>query len=320
MDLALSSYDFAHAKNDNQRFTSGLRAGAAVYVLASGPYAPAVALAVTAAILIDSSLAAHSAVELLQIYKQIEEYEKTVVQIKTVLARADGTALDIIIAKLHEDLAAASEADQGLKTQCTDASKVNTLAEFDICVFWISSFYMHAQEFVYGADKLLNWNSEFVSNERLFELSGLKREELKKARDAYAATLKDSEHVRRDFTKSYVDVFTDIIIRKALDTSAFSTEEYLASNCQDAASKLIHASDGLMLELVRRSEPYSDLEKSAQAVRANTLLTSMALFGQSSCEAFAKSGQSPEKVLLQEWLIHLAHTKGLLEVYFAEFQ
>ena len=320
INLGISLYEFGHAKNDKQRFFSGLSAGSSVYLLAGGPYGAAVGLAVTVVSLINTSLDANSAKELLEIYKRAEEYEKVYVETKTKLAHADSLALDEIIAHLRTDLASTNEAQLALKTQCADISKFSTLEQFDTCVFWITSFYAHAGNVIFEADRLLGWDSEFISNDRLFELSGINRNDLKKLRDAYAAVAALSEQSRKEFTTSYVSLFTDIIVRRALDTPKFSTEEYLAYNCQDTATTLVHEADLILAGLVARKAPYSSLEKEAVMVRTRFVLRSLEQFDQSSCREFATHGETPEKLLLREWLAHLANTESLLEARFVSLQ
>jgi hypothetical protein len=312
IDLALAVNDFARARSDKQRFYAGLRAGAAVYVLASGPAAPVVALAVTAAVIVEAGFAARHAKALLEIYKEIEEAERRHVEIRKKLAAGDAIAFDTILSELQRSLAVTAEAEAGLKNQCTDAAAIGTLDDLNQCVFWFTSYNAHAENFISAANALLSWRSELIPADVVFDAAKVKRADIVSARDGFAMALQRTREVQIQLMASYSELASNIIRTQALDSPVFSTREYLAYNCIDATSALARSSNELLLLSLPQTSAGPQLDRQALSVRASSLLRAIDQLEQAACKDFAAAGDSSEQLLLRSWRTHLGQSRVLV--------
>lgn len=312
IDIAMAAYDFANAKNDKQRFYSGLRAGAAGYVLASGPYAPIVAVAVAVASVAESAMAAKHAETLLEIYKRIEEHQKRIVEIQTMLAKADAAAFDTIVSGLRQSLASSAEAEKGLREECQKVPDIQSLADLDRCAFLVSSYYANARSFVDYANTLLAWKSETLQTEKIFEIVQIKPKDLIDARDAYASVLQGYEKLQQQFIQQYSDASFNLIASKVSDTPKFSTNEYVSFACIDVASQLIRDSNRLSLDAFSIQSSQTQLDKKALSLRAKSLLNGVRQYEGGVCPKFSQASKSKEAATVTPWLKLLNVSKRAL--------
>ena len=302
IDIAMAAYDFANAKNDKQRFYAGLRAGAAGYVLASGPYAPIVAAAVAVAAIAESAMAAKHAETLLEIYKRIEEHQKRIVEIQTMLAKADAAAFDTIVSGLRQSLASSAEAERGLKEGCQKVANIQSLADLDRCAFLVSSYYANARSFVEYANTLITWKSETLQTDKIFEIVGIKPKDLIDARDAYASILLGYEKLQQQFIQQYSDASFNLIQSKVSDTPIFSTSEYVSFACTDLASQLIRDSNRLSLDAFSIRSSTTKLDKKALSLRAKAILNGVKQYEDGVCPKFSQANKSKEAAAVTPWL------------------
>lgn len=302
IDIALAAYDFANAKNDKQRFYAGLRAGAAGYVLASGPYAPIVAVAVAVASVAESAMAAKHAETLLEIYKRIEEHQKRIVEIQMMLAIADAAAFDIIVSGLRQSLASSAEAEMGLREECQKVANIQSLADLDRCAFLVSSYYANVRNFVDYANALLTWRSETLQADKIFEIVQIKPKELADARDAYASLLLGYEKLQQEFMQQYSEASFNLIVAKVADTPSFSTDEYMGFACTDLASQIVRDSNRISLDAFAIRGSATKLDKKAISLRAKAVLNGASKYEEGVCPKFSRQSKSKEASALAPWL------------------
>lgn len=302
IDIALAANDFANAKTDKQRFYAGLRAAAAGYVLASGPYAPIVAVAVAVASIAESAMAAKHAETLLEIYARIEEHNKRYIEIQTMLAVADAAAFDTLIWGARKSIATAAEAESRLKKSCQQVSAISTLEQLDQCALWLSVYYASARSFVEYSDRLLAWRSQLLQLDKAFELVEMKPSDLKAARDAFASVLELETKSQTAFFERYSEASLALILAKVSDSPTFSSSEYVSLGCIDTAGQLVRKVNRLSIEASSLDGRRTKHERVALQSKYAELKEALGLFSSGVCPQFADATSSADSLNVRTWV------------------
>ncbi|MDG4594910.1 MAG: hypothetical protein P9F75_04325 [Candidatus Contendobacter sp.] len=309
VDLLLAIDNYNNARNDKQRFHVGLNASVAVYVLASGPGAPVVAAAVAAAMLVEAGLDARHAVTMLDIYQRIEQHQQRIIEINTMLAKADGIALEALLSQLKIFSATMALAVDSAKS-CDKAEKITTLDQLDQCIFWVNSYYSSAQVFVYTSDRLLEWISNKKEYQKLFEQINISPDSIRKSRDYFFNKLQFQED-RIRLTNAYSDYLFKLIQQKPLDTPTFSNRLFLSKVCIDKAGEIVRSANFIDLNQLQLT---TEIQKDIIKTRIKILLEVIEKYTDSTiCSKLVENSDLPESKVLSEWLTLVAESKASLE-------
>lgn len=309
VDLLLAINNYSNAQNDKQRFHAGLNASVTVYVLASGPGAPVVAAAAAAAMLVEAGLDARHAVTMLDIYQRIEQHQRRIFEVKTVLVKADGIALEGLLSQLKTYSATIALAVDGAKS-CDKSEKITTLDQLDQCIFWVNSYYSIAQILVYTSDRLLEFISHKEEYQRLFEQIKISPDSILKSRDYYFNQLRSQQN-RIDLNNAYSNYLFKLIQEKSLDTPTFSNRFFLSKKCIDKAGEIVRSAD---LANSDQLQSKTEIQKNAIKTRIKILLEAIEKYTDSTiCSKLVENSDLPESKILSEWITLVVESKVSLE-------
>jgi hypothetical protein len=216
VDLGFALKDFAEAKTDKGKFHAGARGSVAIYALAGGPAAPAIALGLTVAMLIEGGLDASHQKKMLEIYKRIEEHNKRTLEIYSQLTLSEAISLQTFYLRAIGASANVESASRYLRDHCSDAATVDSLEVLDACVLAMSDALSFAQEFLANADVLFSWQGQYLSGERFLKaLPEGTGDTLNAYRDAYRKVVSRTQDALDALRAFYVDRATEIVIARA---------------------------------------------------------------------------------------------------------
>lgn len=302
IDLGSALYDFSKADTDKQRAYAGSRAGIAGYALLGGPAAPILALALVAASLVESGLAARDQAEMLRIFEQIQRNVARIVEIERLLVEADALQYRYLLATATGALAEHAAYAAHYKNSCSTPAAIQTLGVLDECVAALGRSMLAAQLFVDTVESLQQWRKGsgalFV---RLDAEVGYDEKALEEAKAAAAKILIDVAPLFETMLQSFAQVATELTVSGALDTAAFPTLEWVHMSCIDQA--MTHARQGTTL-LIQAKVLGARVSKSKQAA----FRRAVDLYEGSICTK-ASAMATPYSAVLQTWNLTVRNTR-----------
>jgi hypothetical protein len=216
VDLGFAISDFSKAKTDQGKTHAGARASVAIYALAGGPAAPAIALGLTIATLVESGLSASHQKEMLKIYKRVAEHNARTLEIYGQAALSEAISLQTFYLRAIAASANADSAADYVRKNCSDVAAVNSIELLDACLLAMSDALWFSQDFVNSSDVVFTWKGQFISGEQfLKKLPSDSVNALKQRRVALMTALDKSKETLDVLRQFYVDVAVSLVTERS---------------------------------------------------------------------------------------------------------
>lgn len=298
IDLGSAVYDFSKAENDKQRAYSGSRAALAGYALLGGPAAPILAAALLVASIAESSMAAQHQVEMMKIYKQIQEDYTKVVQIQQLQLDVDWIDFRYLAATAAGALAENEFFLSVFKSKCSSEASVQNLGQLDECVAWLGRAVYAADRYARTVEALKLWRDQNGPLVKSFsDAAGVDLDKIIDAKNSQETSITELKYRYQSILDSFSDLAARLTVAQTFEQPMFTTDEWVHISCIDQAMKHARLGTTLLLEANQQTPRITKLNR-------ESFLSGFEVYKKTVCLRLdADSTQKNLGVALKQWNI-----------------